>query len=646
MCGIAGELSLDGTTPVDPAVLARMGDALAHRGPDGDGAFSDGPVGLAFRRLAIVDVEGGAQPVRSEDGLVTAIVNGELYDHETHRDALRARGHTFASGSDAEVVVHLYEEHGPAFVERLRGMFALALWDARGRRLLLARDPFGIKPLVFAHDASRLAFASEAKALLVRGDVRRGVDPAALGDYLACNAVLAPRTMWFDIRRLAPGHLLLAGPAGAVRTVRYARRAPAAFAALRRGPTRVLAGELRERLTDSVSAHLMGDVPVGVLLSGGVDSGGLCALAARQTGPGLPTFTVGFEERSFDEIDRARLVARRYATAHTEVVVGAQDAADTLLAAAGSLDEPRGDATEVPYRLAAAAAAADVKAVLSGEGGDELFGGYPTYTADHLGPRPARLAALLAPAVGRLTRSSDARLSLEFRLHRLARGAGLDALGRHHAWKELLTARQRAALLGHDIVPGPPAAYAARFAETAGAPLAARLQDVDIGTFLADDLLLQTDRCGMAHGLEIRVPYVDRAVADFALALPTGAKLRGLETKRVLRAALAPLLPAAVVRGPKKGFVAPAAAWLRGPLLPLARQALSPATLTRQGFLAPAPVQALLERHLARDEDLSRPLWALIAFGLWVDAHGAYPTAPVEDRPPSVTSAEPVASSS
>ncbi|MDQ3632014.1 MAG: asparagine synthase C-terminal domain-containing protein, partial [Actinomycetota bacterium] len=401
--------------------------------------------------------------------------------------------------------------------------------------------------------------------------------------------------------------------------------------------------ELRARLTDSVAAHLMGDVPVGVLLSGGVDSGGICALAAGHAGPGLPTFSVGFEERSFDELDRARQVARRYATAHTEVVVRARDAADLLITAAASLDEPRGDATEVPYRLAARTAAADVKAVLSGEGSDELFGGYPTYTADHLGPRPPQLAALLAPAVGRLARSSDNRLSLEFRLHRLARGAGLGPLGRHHAWKELLTAAQRSALLGGDVVPGPPAAYAARWAETAGAPLVARLQDVDVGTFLADDLLLQTDRSGMAHGLEVRVPYLDREVAAFALGLPTGVKLRGLETKRVLRHALAPLLPAAVVRGPKKGFVAPVAAWLRGPLEPLARELLSPAILARQGFLAPGPVQALLARHRARDADLSRPLWALIAFGLWVDAHGAHPAVDVAAGA-SVTSPEPIAS--
>lgn len=643
MCGIAGELSCDGATPVDAQVLARMGDALAHRGPDGEGSFREGPVGLAFRRLALVDVAGGAQPVRSEDGRIVAIVNGELYDHAAHRDALRARGHAFVSGSDAEVVVHLYEEHGPGFVGRLRGMFALALWDAREQRLLLARDPFGIKPLVYAQDRRRLAFASEAKALLARGDVGRDVDPAALADYLSANAVLAPRTMWAQIRRLAPGHLLLAAPGEAPRLVRYARPAPAPATGVRRDRQRALAAELRARLGDSVAAHLMGDVPVGVLLSGGVDSGGLCALAAARTGPGLPTFSVGFEERSFDELERARLVARRYATAHTEVVVRAQDAADHLLSAAASLDEPRGDATEVPYRLAARAAAADVKAVLSGEGGDELFGGYPTYTADHLGPGPARVAAVLAPAVARLARSSDARLSLEFRLHRLARGAGLGPLGRHHAWKELLGARERGALLGRAVACGPPAAYAARWAETAGAPLVARLQDVDVGTFLADDLLLQTDRSGMAHGLEIRVPYLDREVAALALALPTGAKLRGLETKRLLRAALAPLLPDAIVHGPKKGFVAPAAAWLRGPLEPLARDVLSPETLRRQGFLAPRSVQALLERHCAREEDLSRPLWALIAFGLWVDAHGAHPAASGE-VPASVTPAEPVAS--
>jgi asparagine synthase (glutamine-hydrolysing) len=498
-------------------------------------------------------------------------------------------------------------------------MFALALWDSRAQRLLLARDRFGIKPLLYALDDRRLAFASELRALLELRDVPRDIDPEALEQYLAVNSVLGERTMLRAVRRLRPGHLLLAGPGGA-RTERYARELPVPAGEVRTEPVAELAAELRERLRESVRAHLVADVPVGVLLSGGVDSGGLAALAAREQGGRLRTFSVGFEEASFDELDRARLVARRYGTEHRELVVGAEHAS-LLERVAGDADEPRGDATALPYWLVARLAARDVKVVLAGEGGDELFGGYPTYTADRLGARGAAAAAALAPLVERVP-SSSRRLSLDFRLRRLARGAGLGPLERHHAWKEIFSAAERAALLPRRWrgAGDPLALHRERYAETAGAEPIARLQDVDLGTFVADDLLIQSDRAGMAHGLEVRVPYLDPVVAELALALPVSARLRGLQTKPLLRAALAPLLPARVARGPKRGFCTPAAAWLRGPLRTLAADVLSPATLRRQGLLRPEAAAALLERHLTRREDVSRGLWALLALTLWHDA--------------------------
>jgi asparagine synthase (glutamine-hydrolysing) len=624
MCGICGLIALDGARPVDEPGLRAMSAALAHRGPDDAGTLVDGPAGLAIRRLAIIDPAGGHQPIANEDGTVHVVLNGEIYNFATLRDRLVARGHRFTTRSDTEVLVHLYEERGDDFVHDLRGMFAVAVWDARRRRLVLARDRFGIKPLVYAEVAGQLAFASETKALLALDGLSRAVDLDAFEQYLAIDAVMAPRTMLAAVRKLPAGHRLVVAPGRPVRVERWARDLPAGEDDLRRGASRAeLAAELRERLRDAVRAHLVADVRVGVLLSGGVDSGLICALAAQEAGPGMATFTVGFAERSFDETAGARAVAARYGTDHHVITCGAQDAA-LLADVAWTFDEPRGDSTALPYWLAARHAAAHRKVVLSGEGGDELFAGYQTYAAARLGARGAAAAAVIAPLVARRP-SSSRNLSLDFRLRRLARGAGLGALERHHAFKEILSPEARDALVepGRRGPADPLAVHRARWAETAGAPEIARLQDVDLGTFLADDLLLQTDRAGMAHGLEIRVPFLDPVVAELARVLPTAAKLRGLQTKAILRDAAAPLLPAEIVRGPKRGFVAPAAAWLRGPLRELAADVLSEATLRRQGFLRPAAVQALLARHVAREEDLARPLWALMAFTLWHDAVSA-----------------------
>ena len=616
MCGIAGMLALpDGPPPTLPE-LATMAAALAHRGPDGAGHHLDGVAGLAIRRLALVDPQHGDQPIANEDGSVHVVCNGELYDHKALRRELERRGHTFRTGSDVEVLVHLYEERGPAFVEGLRGMFAVALWDARARRLVLARDPFGIKPLVHALIGRRLVFASELKALLALPDFPRAIDPAAVEAYLALNAVPAPATIFRAARKLEPGHRLIAEPGG-ITIERFARPRPVPAAEQRRESLEELAAEARERLANSVRAHLAADAPVGVLLSGGVDSSLITALA----GAPLKTFSVGFDVASFDELASARSVAERYGTDHHELRLGPASAAE-LEGVTASYDEPSGDATALPYWLLARFAAGHVKAVLTGEGADELFGGYQTYAADRLGPHAARAAALVAPAVARWP-SSSGRLSLDFRLRRLALGAGLGPLERHHAFKETFPPPLRASLLGRSG--DPLAALRARYAETAGVEPIARLQDADIGSFLADDLLPQADRAGMAHGLEVRVPFLDPVVSELAFALPLAARVRGLETKRVLRHAAAPLLPQAIVRGPKRGFCTPVAAWLRGPLQELARDLLAPERVAAQGWFAPAPVSALLERHLSRREDLGRPLWALIAFGLWHDAWAAAP---------------------
>jgi len=615
MCGICG---LAGAG-ADVEAARRMNARLVHRGPDSDGVFDGDGVALAMRRLSIIDLEGGDQPIANEDGSVVVVQNGEIYNYRELRDELERAGHRFRTDSDTEVLVHLYEQHGEDFAERLRGMFAIALWDARERRLLLARDRFGIKPLYYRLADGTLSFASELKALLEQPGFSREIDPCAVAAYLAFNSIPAPLTIFAGARKLPPGTLARWGD-GELTMRRYARPAPVAEGEARRRPEEALAGELRETLRDSVRAHLVADVPVGVLLSGGVDSAGLAALASGQQSDPVKTFSVGFEEASFDELDRARLVAERYGTEHHEIVLR-PDAVELFPKLVEAFDEPFGDSSALPTYLVSELAAGEVKVALSGEGADELFGGYYTYVADLLAARVGRLAALAAP-LAELLPSSDAKVSFDYKAKRFARGVGLPPLERHHAWKEIFSRESQGELLGpRDPGWDPVDLYRERYAETAGAEQLARLQDVDLGIYLVDDLLVKTDRSSMAHSLELRVPFLDNEVAAAALGLATPLKVRGAAKKRLLRRALAPLLPREVLRGRKQGFSVPVAAWLRGPLQGFARETLSAETLTRQGWLDPATVTAQLDRHCSGQEDLSRQLWGLIAFTLWFDRY-------------------------
>jgi asparagine synthase (glutamine-hydrolysing) len=618
MCGICGIVALDGGA-VDERAVRAMAGALVHRGPDSDGVFVEGPAGLAARRLAIIDLARGDQPMANEDGRVHVVQNGELYEHRRLQAELAARGHRFASHCDTEVLPHLYEERGAAFADDLRGMFAVAVWDARERRLLLARDPFGIKPLYYRVDGGVLSFASELKALVRQPGFAGEIDLEALEAYLAFNSVPSPMSIYRGVRKLPAGHVLdVRG--GELRLRRFARPAPVVAADVRREGGADLAVELRERLRDSVRAHLEADVPVGVFLSGGVDSSLLVALAAQVSPEPVRTFSIGFEERSFDELAMARTVASQYGTDHHELVLR-PDAAALLPEIAAAFDEPFADSSALPTYAVSRLAAGHVKVALSGEGGDELFGGYFTYVADVLAARSrVRAAAALArPLVERLP-SSSRRVSLDYRAKRFVRAAALPPLERHHGWKEIFSEDARAALLEPGRrAPGtdPLAGWRARYAETAGAEPLARLQDVDLGMYLVDDLLVKTDRASMAHSLEVRVPFLDTVVTELALALPTSQKVLVTAKKRLLRRAAAGLVPRAIVHGRKRGFSIPAAAWLRGELEPFARDLLSAEVLRRDGFFRPAEVSRLLDAHVAGSEDHSRPLWGLLCFQLW-----------------------------
>src|SRR5438093_1091805 len=609
MCGICGVVSSNGGAVTDR--VAAMSATLVHRGPDSFGEFSDGDVALAARRLSIIDLETGDQPIANEDGTLHVVQNGEIYNYRELRRELERAGHRFRTQGDTEVLLHLHEEHGDGFAERLRGMFAIAIWDVSRRRLLLARDRFGIKPLYYRATDSELAFASELRAL-PRGEI----DLDALEAFLAFNSVPAPLTIFKEIRKLPPGELL-SWEDGRVGLKRFARPAP--IDELREDEEAELVEELRSRLRDSVRAHLVSDVPVGVLLSGGVDSAFLAALAAEESSEALRTFSIGFEERSFDELADARLVAQRYGTQHRELVLR-PDAALLLPALAEAFDEPFADSSALPTYLVSQLAAGDVKVALSGEGGDELFGGYYTYSADLIAARVGSLARLARPLV-ELLPTSTAKASFDYRAKRFVRAAHLPPLERHHGWKEIFSADARAELTGRSSAFDPVDLLRARFAETEGAEPLARLQDVDFGLYLVDDLLVKTDRASMAHSLEARVPYLDPAVTNLAFVLPRRQRVRGLRKKVLLRKAVAPLLPQEIVRGKKRGFSIPAAAWLRGELEPFARDTLSDDTLRRQGYFRPEAGAGWVDRHVAGREDLSRQLWGLLAFTLWHERH-------------------------
>ena len=623
MCGICGLVSLNGDA-VDRGVLEEMSAALIHRGPDSEGVFVDNGTGLAARRLAIIDLETGDQPLSNEDGSVTVVQNGEIYNYRELRSELVDKGHSFRTQGDTEVLAHLYEEHGPLFAERLRGMFAIAVWDARRKRLVIARDRFGIKPLYYRLTGDSLSFASELKALVRQPGFSREIDQEALEAFLAFSFVPAPLSIFRDVRKLAPGSVLVwqAGQGSNVSIERYARPRPVPKGEIRTEGEDELAEELRERLRDSVRAHLIADVPVGVLLSGGIDSCALAALASEAAGQ-VSTFTIGFDEREFDERPLARVVAERFGTDHHELLVS-PDAAELMPALAQAFDEPFADSSAIPTYLVSELARRHVKVALSGEGGDELFGGYNYYAGHALARRLAPAAWALRPLVERLPTSTDKASSLDWRAKRFVRAARMSPLERHYAWKSVFTPEERGALVHPDrrALVDPLEILRSHYSETEGSDELSRLMGLDLGLFMVDDMLVKTDRASMAHSLEARVPILDPVVAELALALPSKLKVRGLAKKRLLRKAVAPLLPQEILEGKKKGFVPPIGTWLREDLRPLALDVLSPENVRRQGFFRPEVVTQLLEGHTNRQADNSRKIWALLTFSLWYDSYG------------------------
>jgi asparagine synthase (glutamine-hydrolysing) len=607
MCGIVGVLG-----PTAQRDLAGALELIRHRGPDSAGHFAAGALSLAMRRLAIIDVEGSDQPIANETGDVTAICNGEIYNYVELRRDLAAGGHRFSTRGDVETIVHLYEEHGVAAFERLRGMFAVALWDDKRQRLVLARDRFGIKPLYLAETREGLAFSSEIKPLLALG-ASREVDLQAIGDFLSFGYVPGEATGLASIRALAPGHTLVA---------EGDRTEERPFVDTRPRATASLA----ETLAESVRIHLRSDVPLAVMLSGGLDSSLIASLAAAEEGAGLHTFTVGFGDAAFDELEPARAIAQAIGSEHHEVHVRADAAAD-LPAIVEALEEPSGDPSAIPLWYVCRAAAQQVKVALAGEGGDEVFGGYSRYAWDRRAglvgrALPARrLAELLERLPGVRDRAARfERKGLTRRAIKLLRHAELPPAERYFSWFALMNEEAKAEVLRADrLQPSARVFEALLRSAPAGLTALGRLQWVDLRTMLLKDLLVKADRMSMAHSLELRVPLLDNEVVAAGLALPDREKVRGVETKVALRRLVEARLSRDIARRPKQGFEVPIDRWLREGLKPLATELLSAERLRARGILDPAAVERRLRAHLNGDADHGLQLYSLMSLELWLE---------------------------
>jgi asparagine synthase (glutamine-hydrolysing) len=626
MCGIAGIVDRDLNAPVSEGDLAGMVRALTHRGPDGDGVVHRPGVALGMRRLAIVDVATGQQPIANETGTVHIVANGEIYNFLELQQELRARGHTFRSlASDIEVLVHGYEEWGEALPTKIRGMVAFAIWDAAAQTLFAARDRAGEKPLYWTLTPRGLLFASEVKALLTRPEVARDLDLDALDQFLTYEYVITPRTMLRGVHAL-PAGASLRYRRGAVSIVRYWDPAAITPRAWRDDEAAAALGEALQR---AVSSQLMSEVPLGAFLSGGIDSSSIVALMSRATSQPVKTFSMGFEDGSYNELPYAREVASLFHTEHTERLVTPDLGTlfDTLVP---HLDAPFADGSLFPTYLVSRVARDHVTVALSGDGGDELFGGYDAYEAQAIAARFEAVGAPLVPAlaaVGAALPPTGQKKGLVNKFKRFIGGvATAPADLEHYRWMVHLGSRARqrlyapalvAALDGSDVY-APVREVLARGSRD---DVLNRQLFTDLVVYLADDILVKVDRMSMATSLETRAPFLDVDVMELAFSMPGTLKVRDGVRKYVLKQAMRGLVPDRILHRKKEGFSIPIKTWLRRELAPLMRDLLSPARMARRGLFEPAEVARLIDAHVAGRENHAHTLFPLMVFERWADAH-------------------------
>ncbi|HKX03979.1 MAG TPA: asparagine synthase (glutamine-hydrolyzing) [Methylomirabilota bacterium] len=617
MCGIAGMVDVTGR-PVDEGLLRAMTTVQAHRGPDGEGFVCRGGAGLGHRRLAIIDLVTGEQPMANEDGSIWLVFNGEIYNFRELRGELEARGVYFRTSSDTEVILRAYEVDGPACVNRLRGMFAFAILDRRAERMFLARDRMGIKPLVYAWDGRRLLFASEIKGILEDGSVPRDLDQEALSDYLTYHYVPAPRTIFRAIRKLPPASTLVLPLHGGEPVV--SRYWELQFAPDRRVGESEWLERLQGHLADAVKSHMVSDVPIGAFLSGGVDSSSVVALMAQASSAPIRTFSIGFAEADFDELAFARRVATRYGTDHYELVVK-PNAVDVLPKLAWHFDEPFADSSAIPTYYVSKITREHVTVALSGDGGDENFAGYRRYARaqqlhDRFDRGPGRLARPLLAVAGRI-------LPVEARGQAYAELLGSDALGRYLRLVAYERRRTVRPLLSGDLavvgrVVGDSSLFRRLASESSAPDYVSMLQHLDMRTYLPDDILTKVDRTSMAVSLEARVPLLDHILMEFVATIPSPFKLRNGTGKHLLKRAMLRSLPAEILTRPKMGFGVPLGSWFNGELRDMTRDILLSRTARERGIFRPAEVERVLQVHDSGRRDCSARLWSLVCFELWM----------------------------
>jgi len=612
--------------------IDRMSARLWHRGPDNDGKFQLPHVALAIRRLSIIDLETGNQPLSNETGDITLVFNGEIYNYRELRTGLVKRGHHFRTQSDGEVIVHQYEEQGPDCLRELNGMFAIALWDDRAKRLLLARDRAGEKPLYYWRGDQTLVFASEIKSLFEYPGIGRAMDPTALTQYFFYGHFPSPRSVYAEIKKLPAAHCMVV-EGGNVRIDAYWRpqdylRSPEQPPVTRR-QEREWVEELAVRLRQAAESRLVSDVPLGVFLSGGIDSSTIVAIMSELTPGNVNTFSVHFPEKTFTEEPYSTLVAKRFRTQHHVLTADKSDMHQALLTLADHLDEPVADPAVIPTYMISRFAREHIKVALSGEGSDELFGGYPTYIGARLAEYYLRIPGVLRRQVfGRLQRFlpvSSTAVPVGLFLRRFLSHAEKSPAERHHIWFGMFAPTELDQLFSPDWAgPQPPSREI--FSPLVRVLDGARCHDtvsemlyLDFRMYLEDNLLVKIDRASMACSLELRTPYLDHRLIEFAEGLPGDLKVRRFQLKYILKKAVERWLPHEIVYRQKRGFSVPIASWMRNELRPLVDESLSEEKLQRQGLFNVAFVRRLLKEHWAGKADHRKTLWTLFCFQLWHD---------------------------
>ncbi len=636
MCGICGVADLSrGLPPEREADVRRMCQRMVHRGPDDEGRYTDGHVALGMRRLSIIDVAGGRQPVANEDGTVSLVLNGEIYNYRDLRRDLEARGHRFATQSDTEAIVHAYEEYGDDCIQRLNGMFAWALWDRTRRRLVIARDRMGIKPLFYTLQGTSLVFASELRSLLACGGLTREIDVQALNEYLSFEYVPAPRSIVRGVRKLRPGHVLVFDERGLRETpywdVPFPAERPSAEG--HRSADEAARG-LLERIKQAVRMELVSDVPLGVFLSGGIDSSAVTAAASLVAPERINTFSIAFDDPSYDESRYARLVARRLGVQHHEATFTLATMREIVPRLGQLLDEPLGDSSFLPTYFLSRFAREHVTVALGGDGGDELFAGYPTMQAHRLAGYYTRLPSVLRsraiPALVDRLPTSTRYISMDYKLKRFVHGVGYAPEVRHHRWMGSFTPEEKQGLLAPAVraALGGADTYDIVYEHLRRCPTADpwdQLSYLDMKLYMEGDILQKVDRASMACSLEVRPPLLNPLVVEYAAGLPFEWKLRGFTTKWLLKRSLEGVLPREVLYKQKKGFNIPVARWLKDDLRPLAEELLAGPRLERQGLFDRRFVEGMLRDHVRGKANYRKQLWTLLAFQLWYAENVAKP---------------------